>query len=391
MDLYHESFLNRSDVLYEDVPYYASYLSPPTVVGALTLLQAELNRLRSGGNDGTRLPLPVRRDRVERVLLSSMYVCLLRWQEMQQWAIRESVPWPIEDTAQAALSRFRQIYERNAMDCEVGVGDCDLPLAERRLTKQTRDCGLNADCNRPTGGLQWLTNTIRGVLPPPEPCPSSECGDLPPGRRSFPASVGINPDAHPCGWNQHPSTSFGDRIFVAGSSKRGPFVCCNVSSPLRNPSAKPGAGYCKVGADGAVGCWWPISAHPPLQPKPGCPNVSPRTVCPVSSRARLQPTLLERLLRCSHRSHLVAGGPAFPVRRCHVRVLLLQCVERDYTIAAHVPRGVLPEARGQGMRRCPDLLLEREQSVAESGRRIDSEGADRAGASAAWVCGAADR
>ena len=284
MDLYHESFLNRSDVLYEDVPYYASYLSPPTVVGALSLLQAELNRLRSGGNDEARLPLPVRRDRVERVLLSSMYVCLLRWQEMQQWAIRESVPWPIEDTAQAALSRFRQIYERNAMDCEVGVGDCDLPLAERRLTKQTRDCGLNADCNRPTGGLQWLNNTIRGVLPPAEPCPSSECGDLPPGRRSFPASVGINPDAHPCGWNQHPSTSFGDRIFVAGSSKRGPFVCCNVSSPLRNPSAKPGAGYCKVGADGAVGCWWPISAHPPLQPKPGCPNVSPRTVCPVSTQ-----------------------------------------------------------------------------------------------------------
>ena len=138
-------------------------------------------------------------------------------------------------------------------------------------------------------------------VPPAEPCPSSECGDLPPGRRSFPASVGINPDAHPCGWNQHPSTSFGDRIFVAGSSKRGPFVCCNVSSPLRNPSAKPGAGYCKVGADGAVGCWWPISAHPPLQPKPGCPNVDLRTVCPVSTRCTRRRPCRSRCRRTARR------------------------------------------------------------------------------------------
>jgi hypothetical protein len=311
VDLFHDAFLaspthacvskGDCEVLHEDTgmrPGEAQYLTPATVIRALSILQAELRQLRTrqtqtrhrGGvadGDYHQPPPPplldegTVRDRLERVLMSSLYVALLRWEEMQQYAIAHSIAWPIEEEdVTAAYARFRAIYLRNAMDCEVGVGQCDLPLAQRRLTKPTRDCGLNEGCSRPSGGLTWLNDTIHGRAPPSDPCPASECGDLPPGRRSFP-DLGMNPDAHPCGWNGRPSSQFGDRIFTAGSSKRGPFVCCNVSSPLRNPSAPAGEGWCTVGVDGVVGCWWPLAAHPPLQPKPGCPNVDPTSVCPL--------------------------------------------------------------------------------------------------------------
>ena len=122
------------------------------------------------------------------------------------------------------------------------------------------DCGLSESCH----GIRWFTESVLNGPPPPPHTPNG-----PPGKRSYPDCHGY--DCGPASPGASPPTTYGDRCFSpgGGSSKLGPFVCCNASVPAHLQRKQP----CTLSSE-VHGCWWPISV--------GCPGVAASTVCPLA-------------------------------------------------------------------------------------------------------------
>ena len=267
----------------ESMGYNSEYLSPEACLAALS----NLDRAKQAAS---KTPEVVAR--LEAVELGTMYVVLLRWDEMTAWSKANDIDWPVAGTKQDALAAFTQVYRREGMDVRVGFpSPADSPIAcngaktcyvlngtlhpstcglacatvpcDAETGKCDVDCGLSESCH----GLKWFTQMVMHGPPPPPPPPPPPSG--PPGRRSFPDCWGY--DCGPGSKDARPATAFGDRCFPAngGSSGLGPFVCCNASVPAKWQAKQP----CTLSAS-VFGCWWPVSA--------GCPGVPANSVCPVS-------------------------------------------------------------------------------------------------------------
>jgi hypothetical protein len=147
IDLISNSFLAtaRDSIVLSKGESYASaknhYLTPNVILQALTNLRdaqsaPSLNR--------SALPMPIVRERLQRIEMGSLYVLLLRWSEISEWASEHAVSWPAESTLDRAFARFAQWYRRWGLDQRVGY--------DRGI-----DYGLSAN---PHTGLSWLNMTI---------------------------------------------------------------------------------------------------------------------------------------------------------------------------------------------------------------------------------------
>jgi hypothetical protein len=296
-------FVNSSQhfSMSESMGYTSAYLSPAACLAALENIQLAKQAVTAAPFGGT-VSLEEALDRLAAVELGTMYVVLLRWDEMRAWASAQNLPWPVTDSKELALAAFGSQYRRSGMDHRVGFKadqpiPCDTPgttcfVLDQKLQPATcglacamvpcganhmcdDDCGLSEGCH----GIVWFNQTvIRGPAPPPPPRPIPTG---PPGRRSFSDCFGYD-----CGGGSvgaSPNTSYGDRCFPAagGSSGLGPFVCCDASIPEKWQSKAPCTLTPRTGAltkvplqKSTFGCWWPISA--------GCPGVPKNSVCPLA-------------------------------------------------------------------------------------------------------------
>jgi hypothetical protein len=133
----------REHGLPESEPFTAAYLSPAAVLGALANLRAAAAAVPAQG----ALPATVVRERLERVEIGSLYIALLRWDEMRAWANESAFPWPVEPTVGAAFDRFARVYTRLGMGHRVGYGPSG------------PDYGLGAQGH----GLKWLNDTVHNT------------------------------------------------------------------------------------------------------------------------------------------------------------------------------------------------------------------------------------
>ena len=92
------------------------------------------------------LPASTVRERLDRIEIGTLYVVLLRWDEIWHWAQATSFPWPVESTPSAVFDRFARVYVRLGMNHRVGYGP------------NGPDEGLTAG-----GGLHWLNKTIHNI------------------------------------------------------------------------------------------------------------------------------------------------------------------------------------------------------------------------------------
>lgn len=53
---------------------------------------------------------PPFRGRIDRAKLGVYYVVLLRWDEISQYAQSHKIPWPWEQTKEAAYNEFARVY-----------------------------------------------------------------------------------------------------------------------------------------------------------------------------------------------------------------------------------------------------------------------------------------
>jgi hypothetical protein len=157
IDLIHGSFLataSKGVTLSKGEGYTAKrahYLTSEVVLHALANLRAAQSALGGGGDDSRALlPVGTVRERLQRVELGSLYVLLLRWHEMRDWASANAFAWPAEPTIGAAFDRFASWYRRWGMDRRVGY--------ERYAARGVDiDYGLSS---QPHHSLQWLNATI---------------------------------------------------------------------------------------------------------------------------------------------------------------------------------------------------------------------------------------
>ena len=156
IDLYHTSFLSTasSSVFLSKGEAYSKtkgrYLTPRVVLAALENLRTEQNKLDSGSSGGL-LPPDTVRERLQRVELGSLFVLLLRWTEMHQWASENSIKWPAEHTVDAAFERFASWYRKFGMDKRIGYRDSAQGI--------DIDYGLSSQHY----GLQWLNETVHNT------------------------------------------------------------------------------------------------------------------------------------------------------------------------------------------------------------------------------------
>jgi hypothetical protein len=137
----------REHGLRESAPVDSAYLTPRALLGALSNLR---NASRAVTSSHGRLPAATVLERIQRVELGTLYVVLLRWEELRAWAGDQHVPWPIEASLDLAFDRFAAWYVRFGMEHRVGFGP-DGP-----------DEGLSAGGGH---GLQWLNKTIHARAP----------------------------------------------------------------------------------------------------------------------------------------------------------------------------------------------------------------------------------
>jgi hypothetical protein len=83
LDLWYGQVQSTSFYLGESVPYTSSYLTPEAL-----LKSARLLNISESLADNTTRP------RVENMMLSTMYVILLRWNETLAYADSQKVTWP---------------------------------------------------------------------------------------------------------------------------------------------------------------------------------------------------------------------------------------------------------------------------------------------------------
>ena len=286
IEIFVDSAANSSSMfLSEGVSYTSSYLSPAACIDALTnIKEAEVKVSAAAGLTNVSTTLA----RLKAIEYGTLYVVLLRWDEMKAWAAANNRTWPAGNASkQEMLTQFTSHYRHTHMDVRIGF-DPTVPLACNKSASGTcfvldqkvqppscglacamvpclesgvcdLDCGLSEGCH----GIDWFTNA---VLNGPSPPPSAPTG--PPGTRSFPDCHGY--DCGPGSTGASPATAYGDRCFApgGGSSQLGPFVCCNASVPGSMHAKMP----CTL-SQNVHGCWWPISV--------GCPGVPPGSVCPL--------------------------------------------------------------------------------------------------------------
>ena len=96
---------DTSMYLGESVPVTSKYLTPPL------LLQSAV--LTSPSSSSTITADQAKRMRIAS--LSTLYVVLLRWKEIQEYSVQNKIPWPyVENNVQTAFITFSNIFTNDA-------------------------------------------------------------------------------------------------------------------------------------------------------------------------------------------------------------------------------------------------------------------------------------
>lgn len=99
MDTMHGAIADTSYYMHEGVPTDAPFLTPMAVITSAQAFQ-----------DALKVVTGVKKSRVDIAKISIYYTTLLRWDEMQEFAKNESIPWPLEETKQAAWQEFTRMW-----------------------------------------------------------------------------------------------------------------------------------------------------------------------------------------------------------------------------------------------------------------------------------------
>ena len=108
LNLWSNQVKDTNMYLGESVPYTSKYLSPRAIVESGNLLKEAESLVREAKDD-------VRLLHVQEGSLSTLYVALLRWKNIQMYANENpNIPWPFEKTLELTFDKFYTIY--NATD-----------------------------------------------------------------------------------------------------------------------------------------------------------------------------------------------------------------------------------------------------------------------------------
>lgn len=103
LDLWHAQISKTNTYLGESVPYTSEYLSPAALLESATLLNASL----AAADESFR-------NRIQTAMLPTMYVVLLRWTEILDFASNHSIPWPYASrNVEEQFDTFAAIYKKS--------------------------------------------------------------------------------------------------------------------------------------------------------------------------------------------------------------------------------------------------------------------------------------
>ena len=102
MDLWSTAVRDSKFYLGESVPYTSAYLTPENLLRSAALMEP------AKGDDASKAA------RLRTAKMSTLYVVLLRWDEVRDYANAHGIKWPYKETTlQSAFQAFSSIYEES--------------------------------------------------------------------------------------------------------------------------------------------------------------------------------------------------------------------------------------------------------------------------------------
>lgn len=104
LDTFHGAIADTNYYMHESVPTDAPFLTPMALLtGGQAFAEALVDLKKTPGSAYTA--------RVDTAKIAVYYVVLLRWDEIQSFAKKESIAWPWEPTKEAAMAEFNRVWD----------------------------------------------------------------------------------------------------------------------------------------------------------------------------------------------------------------------------------------------------------------------------------------